>query len=100
MRVAKTKPPAHLSASSKRLWSALTRDFELDDAAGQSLLVAACEAYDRAQQAREVIAREGMFTLDRFEQPKPHPAIAVERDSRDAFVRAMRALKLDPGAAR
>lgn len=47
------------------------------------------------EQAREIIAKEGPVTRDRFGAPKVHPAIPIERDSRLAFIRALRELDLE-----
>jgi len=58
------------------------------------LLQLAGEAWDRCQQARQYIARDGLFT-DGGQGPKPHPAIAIERDSRLAFARLIAQLSLD-----
>lgn len=59
------------------------------------LLILAGEAWDRGQEARERIAAEGMTVKDRFEQLKPHPAVAIERDSRISFARLLREVGLD-----
>lgn len=59
------------------------------------LLQAACEAWDRMQQARVAIKRDGAYLPDRYGVRKPHPAIGVERDSRVAFARLVRELDLD-----
>ncbi len=61
----------------------------------RTLLVTALEAWDRAQQAREAIDREGLTVATRFGESKAHPLLAVERDARAAFLQAMRALHLD-----
>jgi hypothetical protein len=54
---------------------------------------------DRCQDAREVIAREGLTTATRDGGLKTHPACRVERDARLAFARLMRALDLDNGSS-
>ena len=88
--------PKHLSAEARKLWSQLRSDYAIDDSAGLALLRAACEASDRAQQARKLIDADGMVSTDRFGQRKPHPAVAIERDSRTQLLAALRALRLSP----
>jgi len=88
--------PAHLSAEAKRLWASLQADFTLEDAAGRLLLQSALEAYDRLQEARRTLAKEGAIVRDRWGQPKPHPAVGVERDARTQMHGALRLLKLSP----
>ena len=78
------------------MWLKLRAEYVIDDAAGLALLQAACEAFDRAQQARRRIERDGAVLKDRFSQLKPHPACAIERDARQQMIAALRALKLAP----
>lgn len=59
------------------------------------VLRAAAEAWDRREQARELLARDGLTYKNRFGDIKPHPAVAIERDSRLSFIRAVRELNLD-----
>jgi phage terminase small subunit len=59
------------------------------------VLTAAAETWDRAQEAREAIAKHGAFYADRFGAPKAHPAVAVERDAKILFARLVRELRLD-----
>ena len=89
------RPPKHLGKPGRALWKAVQDDFALDDAAGLALLTAACDARDRAEAAREAIARDGMTFRDSKGNPRPHPLLAVERDARAAAVSALRALNLD-----
>jgi P27 family predicted phage terminase small subunit len=92
----KKAPPAHLSTDGRRMWRELIADYELDDAGALALLQAACEAHDRAQQARRRIDRDGVLLVDRFNQKKPHPAVAIERDARGQMIAALKALRLAP----
>jgi P27 family predicted phage terminase small subunit len=95
MRPVKTpEPPAHLSDEAQSWWRKVTADFVLE-AHHLKLLQAACEGWDRCQQAREVIDKEGVTFNDKHGQPRAHPAVAIERDSRIGFARLLRELALD-----
>jgi phage terminase small subunit len=59
------------------------------------LLQACGECWDRLQQARELLARDGLVVEGREGGMRPHPAAAIERDSRIAFARLIRELDLD-----
>ena len=87
--------PKHLSAEAKRIWKDILQEYAIDDSAGLRILQAACEAYDRAQTAREKIKVEGMTHIDRWGQTKPHVLLPIERDSRAAFLAALKQLNLD-----
>lgn len=91
------KPPAHLSAPTRRFWRAVLADWELTQAELR-VLQTACEAWDRLQGARAVLDREGVSYVDRFGAPRMRPEVAVERDSRVAFLRAIRQLGLEDAA--
>lgn len=71
-------------------------EYQIDDAAGIATLSTACEAWDRAQQARQAIDATGPVYTDRFGAPKPHPMLTVERDSRAAWLAALKQLGLEP----
>lgn len=89
-----TQAPSHLSESTRTWWDALTSEFMLEDH-HLRLLTLAAEAWDRCQQAREILAREGLTFSDRYGSPRTRPEIAIERDSRLAFCRCLRELNLD-----
>lgn len=59
------------------------------------LLRLACEAWDRTQQARETLDRDGLTVPTGDGGLKAHPCIGIERDSRLAFARLLRELDLD-----
>jgi P27 family predicted phage terminase small subunit len=95
-------PPKHLRPATKKWWREVNEEFELEPH-HQRLLTLTAEAWDRTQQAREVLAAKGLTFNDRFGQPKPRPEVAIERDSRIAFARILRELALDvevPGGER
>jgi P27 family predicted phage terminase small subunit len=92
---ASPKAPAHLDIVERKLWGRILAENTIDGAAALSLLHAAMESHQRARTCRETIDKEGAVYHDRFDQPKPHPLLSVERDSRAAFLSAMRSLSLD-----
>lgn len=95
-------PPRHLRPSTKAWWRQVVATFDLE-AHHLAVLRAAAEAWDRYQQARELLDAEGIVLRDRWGQSKPHPATVTERDSRAAFCRAVAQLGLDvpaPGTGR
>jgi phage terminase small subunit len=99
----KPSPPKHLRSSTKQWFGQVVSEYTLEPH-HLHLLTLACEARDRAEQAREILAREGVTFTDRFGSPRARPEVAVERDCRLAFARLVRELDLDteatPDAAR
>jgi phage terminase small subunit len=59
------------------------------------LLEAACSSWDRMVQAREAVAELGLTFIDKGGDPRTRPEVAIERDSRTSFMRALRELDLD-----
>lgn len=90
----KQKPPGHLSKQSKGWFSWVVSEFELE-AHHIKLLTAACESWDRTQQARRRLKKYGLTYNDRFGQPRARPEVGIERDNRIAFARLLRELDLD-----
>lgn len=90
-----SKPPTHLSAAAKKLWNDIFTEYSIDDAAGMAILRVALEAFDRSQEARMVVKKQGMTILGRDGQVRSHPLLTVERDNRAAFLAGLKALNLD-----
>lgn len=88
------EPPAHLAPETAEWWRAVLGDYELE-AHHLRLLRLACEAWDRCQQARDILDRDGLTTETDSGGLKTHPAVAIERDARLAFARLLRELDLD-----
>jgi phage terminase small subunit len=86
--------PSYLTAAAKRWWKSVLANYALEDH-HLHLLRLACEALDRAEEARAALATLGTTYLDRFNAPHPRPEVAIERDSRIAYARLCRELDLD-----
>jgi P27 family predicted phage terminase small subunit len=86
--------PAHLSATTRQWWRSVVERWELEQHHVR-LLTLACESWDRGEQARELVAREGLTVPTRDGGAKLHPAVRVETDCRLAFARLIRELDLD-----
>lgn len=91
-----TKPraPAHLAPATRAWWSSVLTEYALEQHHIR-LLTLAGEAFDRATQARERIALDGLVVPTADGGLKAHPCVAIERDSRLAFARLLRELDLD-----
>lgn len=97
MRKRGPNPPEHLSDRCKKWWRAVMTDYDLE-AHHEHLLRLAAEALDRAEQARSILAVEGICVAA-GESVKAHPAVAIERDARTAAARLIRELDLDAETA-
>jgi P27 family predicted phage terminase small subunit len=87
-------PPPHLSESAAQLWRTTVATYVLAEH-HLRLLQLTCEAWDRVQAARAQLDREGLTIATREGGIRPHPAVAIERDSRLAVARLLRELDLD-----
>lgn len=85
--------PGHLSPEAKAIWRSVQADYELEPRHG-AILTVALEAFDRMREAQAAVRKDGAYTEGRFGL-KAHPGLAIERDSRLAFLRASRELGLD-----
>jgi P27 family predicted phage terminase small subunit len=92
------KPPRELSRESRALWRVVVAEYNLESH-HLALLRLALEALDRASKAQAILEREGLMLLDRFDQPKAHPMVAVRRDAEISTARLWRELQLDAEAA-
>ena len=93
-KTAAQKPPKHLRAATSLWFAEVIAEYCLEPHHIR-LLVKACEANDRCEQAREALKKFGLTFEDRFGSPHARPEVAIERDSRIAFARLLRELGLD-----
>lgn len=88
-----TPAPRHLSAEARAIWASVLRDYDLERR-HEAVLLTAMEAWDRMREAQAAIRRDGAYVDGRWGL-RAHPALAIERDSRTAYLRAQRELGLD-----
>jgi len=96
---AATLPPSGLSGAARAWWLATVEEYELEPHHVRTLSEAAC-AWDRCQQARGMVNQQGLLVQDPSGQLRLHPAVAIEHDSRMAYLRAMHQLDLDTAPLR
>src|SRR4051812_44443120 len=87
-------PPAGLSELARKLWDSVCAESAIDAAAAK-ILETLCQSFDRRQDARDAIAKDGAVYKDRFNAPKISPWVAIERDSTLIMHRAFRLLGFD-----
>ena len=88
------KAPPHLAAETAGWWLHVCGEFDLEQHHVR-LLTLAAESWDRCQQARAIIDKDGPICTTADGGLKQHPAVAIERDARLAFARLLRELDLD-----
>jgi phage terminase small subunit len=89
--------PQHLRKETRKFFERIVADYEMSPH-HLELLRLACEALDRATEARLAVEKAGAFFKNRHGEVKPHPGLAVERDNRALFGRLLRELNLDSEA--
>jgi phage terminase small subunit len=94
MQQDKPKPPQHLSRPSQVWYTSVVGEFSLEPH-HLKLLVLACEALDRGEQARIILKNSGLTTTDDQGRTRAHPCVAIERDCRIAYARLLREMDLD-----
>ena len=90
LRFKKTvRPEAKLAAKK------LAKEYNIDDPAGEHLLLTFCDACTLELDCMDQISEDGLTLLDRFQQKKAHPLLATCRDARSQKMAALKALNVD-----
>ena len=87
--------PKSLSKAAADWWNRMMTEFSIDDDGGRMVLEITLLAWDRLEQARKVLATDGLTVTGAAGTTRPHPCIAIERDARSAVLAGFRALHLD-----
>jgi hypothetical protein len=86
--------PKHLKPATRRWVRQVLNDWVLEEH-HRKLLIAAGATWDRGEEARLIVDREGQTYQDRFGQPRMRPEVLVERDCKALFAKLLRELDLD-----
>ncbi len=89
------RAPQHLKKPGRDFWKKVLNDFQMTEAHDLERLSMACECLDRMQEARDKVITDGAYFIDRWQQPKEHPAMAVQRNNAKLFTQIIRELCLD-----
>lgn len=87
-------PESLLSEEARGLWKIILTAYELEQPA-LTVLQVGLEALEQLRSAEKIIQDEGQVYLDRWGQPRQHPALLNARDSRSAFLKCISSLGLD-----
>ena len=71
-------PPRTLGKVGLGLWTRITNEYDVNDAAGKELLALGCEALDRAEACRAAIDRDGEVQRGGNGFSKEHPALSQD----------------------
>jgi len=91
----KPRAPAHLRLATRHWWESVCSAYVLEEHHVR-LLTLAAEAWDRAADARDAMAKDGTYIPGRYRGSlHVHPAVRVARQAALDFARLLRELDLD-----
>lgn len=88
-------PPPGLQEPGAKFYRQALNESELSEGHDLIRLFLACRCLDEIEENEQIVAKEGRFILDRFQQQKEHPASKAIRDNKILFCRIIRELGLD-----
>jgi hypothetical protein len=97
-RMRRMTTPKHLGAEGSAFWKEMVGEHDITDTARVALLTRAAECLDRIAEARAEIAKTGL-TVVGAAGARINPACRLEKEARDGFLAAMRALRLGADGA-
>jgi hypothetical protein len=90
----KTVYPAGLSDKTKKWYQTMLQYYGFDPSEVE-LLNQAAQCLDRIDEARAEIQKSGAYAADRYGNPRRHPALQTENDSKILFIRLLKALNIE-----
>lgn len=90
-------PPKGTGPAGRKLWTGVLKDWTLDPHE-LTLLRECVRTVDALDVLHKRVAKDGEIILDRFGEPKAHPALVEARQLKIAYARLLAALRLPDGA--
>lgn len=90
------KPPAGLRSEGRRLWKAVTADFDLDQHE-LTLLREVARTADACSELQAVVDQDGRMQTDHLGNVRVHPAAVELRQTRILFARLLSCLRVPLG---
>lgn len=87
-------PPRDLRLDTRRWWKEIVEGYELESS-HLRLLTLCARAWDRGEQARQVLRTAGLTFVDGHGVRRARPEVIIERNAWIAFSRLLRELRLD-----
>ena len=84
-----------MDKESQLFYDKIRTDYGIDDEAGVKILLVACQALTALRKYETQVEAEGYTIPDRFGIPKPHALLPFIRDTRAAFLAALKQLNLE-----
>ena len=82
-----------LNTESQNWFNQIKKDYAIVDSGGLAYLRIAAESLQRMREAQDILASEGIVIEGRY-STTAHPAIGIEKDSRNALILALSKLNL------
>jgi phage terminase small subunit len=92
--IGKPVAPSHLQPATREWWQSVVTRWDLEPH-HIKLLTMAAVSWDRHEEARAVVAAEGLTVATRDGGARVHPAVKIEMEARVQFARLLRELDLD-----
>ncbi len=89
------KAPAGLNTAGRVFWKKCLSEFELSESHDLQRLEMACRTLDDLKQAQDRVKKDGMFTVNRYNNVIEHPAMKSIKNLRLLFCKIVRELNLD-----
>jgi len=90
------KPPPGLGAEARRLWREILAEYELAEHE-LAILRQACRTLDTCEQLQRTVDEEGMASVNRLGEAKPHWALVELRQQRILLNRQLVCLRVPLG---
>jgi len=95
MMATKIRFKKNVRPEAKREAKKLIDEYGISDVGGLLYIQSFVDSYTTELNGMDIVAKDGLSFLDRFDQVKSHPLCAVIRDARSQKLAALKALNLD-----